>query len=270
MANIFLGIDGCRAGWAVVEITFTSNLESREFYIFPTIKNLFEKYSEYNSNSGYNFKLPKTIFNPDTSQIPNKILIDIPIGLKESGPEERKCDKDARAFLGPKRGPSIFRAPARKTVYCDEGYKEASNINFNLTGKKISKQTFHICKKIREVDEFINSIKSNSASTNIMHESHPEVVFKSLAGTPLSYSKKKKAGFNERLSIIKTFNSSIESFLDGIYKNFRKYEVQSDDILDASVLAIAAKNIYLTRKIIRLPEEPELDSRGLRMEIVYG
>ena len=40
MADIFLGIDGCSAGWAAVEITFTSNLESWEFYVFPTIKDV--------------------------------------------------------------------------------------------------------------------------------------------------------------------------------------------------------------------------------------
>ena len=120
------------------------------------------------------------------------------------------------------------------------------------------------------MNDFIDPTKSDFTSTNIMHESHPEVVFKSLAVTPPSYSKKSKEGFNKRLNIIKTFNSSIESFLDGIYKNFRKYEVQPDDILDASALAITSKNIYLTGKIIRLPEEPELDSKGLLMEIVFG
>ena len=118
------------------------------------------------------------------------------------------------------------------------------------------------------MDDFIEKTKPVFDITDIMHESHPEVVFKSMAGTPLLYSKKSKAGFNERLNIIKKFNSSIESFLDDIYKNFRKYEVQPDDILDASILAIAAKDIYLNGKIIRLPEELELDSRGLRMEIV--
>ena len=267
MANIFLGIDGCSAGWAVVEMTCTSNLESWEFYIFPTIKDVYEKYFQSFPILKPNSNLPASLRREHSIK---QILIDIPIGLKESGPEERKCDKDARKFLGPKRGSSVFRSPARKTAFCNKGYKEASTINFNLTGKKISKQTFYICKKIKEVDEFIDSIKSDYMSTTIMHESHPEVVFKSLAGTPLLFSKKAKAGFNERLSIIKTFNSSIESFLDGIYKNFRKYEVQPDDILDASALAIAAKNIYLTKKIIRLPEEPELDSRGLHMEIVSG
>jgi len=270
MKNIFLGVDGCKAGWAAVEITFTSNLESWEFYIFPTIKNLFKKYSEHNSNSDYNFKTPKTIFNPDTSQIPNKVLIDIPIGLKESGPDERKCDKEARKFLGLKRGSSVFRVPVRKTVYCNGDYRQTSLINYKLTGKKISKQTWYICKKIREVDELINSIKSNSASNAIMHESHPEVVFKSLAGTPLSYSKKSIAGSNERIEIIRSFNSTIDFFLKEIYKDFKKSQVQPNDILDASALAIAAKNIYLTGKITRLPEELELDSRGLRMEIVFG
>ena len=266
MANIFLGIDGCKAGWAIVEITCTSNLESWEFYISPTINDVYEKYFK----SCILTKLDSDVVASLCPEPPVKqILIDIPIGLKESGPDERKCDKEARAFLGPKRGCSVFRVPARKTTQCDGDYKGASNINFTLTGKKISKQTYHICKKIREVDDFIDTTKSGFTLTDIMHESHPEVVFKSLAGIALSYSKKSKAGFNERLSIIKTFNSSIESFLDGIYKNHKKYQVQPDDILDASVLAIAAKNIYLTGKIIRHPEEPELDSRILHMEIVY-
>ena len=266
MANIFLGIDGCMVGWALVEITHTSNLETWEFYISPTMADVYEKY----------FKacpIAKPDSSPEATSLQpghqvKQILIDIPIGLKESGSDERKCDKDARKFLGPKRASSVFRVPARKAAHCDGGYKEASNINFELTGKKISKQTYHICSKIREVDCFVGPAKSGFALTDIIHESHPEVVFKSLAGTPLSYSKKSKAGFIERLNIIKKFNSSIETFLDDIYKNHKKCEVQPDDILDASILAIAAKNIYLTGNIIRLPEEPELDDIGLHMEIV--
>jgi predicted RNase H-like nuclease len=265
MANIFLGIDGCKAGWAVVELTCTSNLESWEFYISPTITSVYEKYFK-DCPSAKPDSSPASLLHPEYPI--NQILIDIPIGLKESSPEERKCDKDARKFLGPKRGCSVFRVPVRETTHCLGSYEEASNINFELTGKKISKQTYHISSKIREVDCFIDQAKSGFALTDIMHESHPEVVFKSLAGTSLLYSKKSKAGFNERLNTIKRFNSSIEAFLDDIYKNFRKYEVQPDDILDASILAIAAKNIYLTGNIIRLPEEPELDTRGLRMEIV--
>ncbi|MHB8280503.1 MAG: DUF429 domain-containing protein [Candidatus Humimicrobiaceae bacterium] len=199
-----------------------------------------------------------------------QILIDIPIGLKEFEPGERKCDVETRKYLGPQRGSSAFRVPTRKTVYCDEGYKKASNINFNLTGKKISKQTFNICKKIREIDELLKTTEAGHFLHSIMHESHPEAVFKSLAGASLPYSKKTKDGFNERLNIIKTFNSSIDFFLDRIYKNFRKYEVQPDDILDASALAIATMNIYLTEKIRRFPETPEFDKRGICMEIVFG
>ena len=266
MQKVFIGIDGCKVGWAVVEINNNSVSQPWQFYIIPKIENLLDRCSFPHIEPGaYN----KSLINPRQKIRICKILIDIPIGLKESGPLERKCDKDARKFLGPKRGCSVFRVPARKTAQYDGGYREASNTNFELTGKKISKQTYNICCKIREVDDFIEKTKPVFDITGIMHESHPEVVFKSLAGTSLLYSKKTKKGFNERLDIVKICNNSIESFLDDIYKKFRKYEVQPDDILDAAVLAVAAQNIHINGRINRLPQEPEFDEKGIKMEIVY-
>ena len=44
MTNKFLGIDGCKAGWAVVEISLSHNLESWEFAISPTMADVYEKY----------------------------------------------------------------------------------------------------------------------------------------------------------------------------------------------------------------------------------
>ncbi|MBM3710680.1 MAG: DUF429 domain-containing protein [Actinobacteria bacterium] len=269
MQEIFLGIDGCKAGWAVVEIRCNSSAESWHFYILSKIKELLDKYSfplikspEANRNTINPIKTKK-------QSEASLILIDIPIGLKESGPEERKCDILARKLLGPKRGSSVFRVPVRSTVYFEESYEQASLINYNLTGKKISKQTWHICKKIREVDELITITKLKSISASIIHESHPEAAFKSLKNTPLLYSKKSKEGLNERINIIRTYSNLIDTFLDGVYKKFKKSEVQPDDILDAAALAISAKKIYKTGKIIKLPEENEFDSRKLRMEIVF-
>jgi predicted RNase H-like nuclease len=180
MEKGFIGIDGCKVGWAVVEIKNNSAAQQWRFDIIPKIENLLDVYSfPYIEPSTYN----KSLINPEQKIKICKILIDIPIGLKESGPLERKCDKDARKFLGPKRGCSVFRVPVRQTAYCDGNYEQASLINFKLTGKKISKQTYHICSKIREVDNFIEKTKPVFDITGIMHESHPEVVFKSLAGT---------------------------------------------------------------------------------------
>ncbi|MBE3089166.1 MAG: hypothetical protein IMZ41_02680 [Actinobacteria bacterium] len=87
--NIFLSIDGCRAGLAAVEITFTSNLESWEFYIFLTIKDVYEKYfkacliTKPHSNLAASLRHEHSI---------KQILVDIPIGLKEADLEEKKCD----------------------------------------------------------------------------------------------------------------------------------------------------------------------------------
>jgi len=267
MENIFLGIDGCKAGWATVEITSYSKSEIWGFYIFPKINSLFEKYYKHNPIPNIP---PKQTVNLPPKLIPRQVLIDIPIGLKESGPEERKCDKEARKYLGPKRGSSVFRVPARKTVYCNGDYRQASYINYKLTGKKISKQTWHISKKIREVDTFIDSMKYDSDLISVIHESHPEICFESLAGKKLTYSKKTKEGFNERMEIIRLFNNDIDNFVSAVYKKFNKTQVKPDDLLDAAILAITAKTIHLTGKISRIPEEPEIDNKGLRMEILFS
>ena len=266
--QIFLGVDGCRAGWATVEILSyaitsyskisiskpsdpgqsISEYDKWDFHLFPTISDLFKYYRE----SGFVSELNGNEENPKKLNCADmQILIDIPIGLKESDKEERKCDREARAFLGPKRGSSIFRVPVRMTVYCKGTYKKASKINYDLTTKKISKQTYYLCKKIREVDEFICSNNSTSNITSILHESHPEVCFRLLSGKNLKYSKKTIKGFNERIKIIKHFNKDIDSFITGIYenKNFGKTEVKPDDVLDASVLAITAKRIFQEGKI---------------------
>lgn len=270
MQNIFLGIDGCKAGWATIEIIpdpklFNSKSESWDFHLFPTITYLFEHYQKLGILPDLN-SVEENHLTINCTNI--QILIDIPIGLKESGPIERKCDSEARAFLGPKRGSSVFRVQVRKTVYCSDTYEETSKINYDMTTKKISKQTYYICKKIREVDEFICSKNSIFDITSVLHESHPEVVFTSLAGTQLLFPKRTKAGFIERMKIIKEYNNSIESFISDIYKNFKKDQVQPDDILDASVLAVAAKNIFLTGKIKRFPAEPEIDNKRISMEII--
>ena len=49
----------------------------------------------------------------------------------------------------------------------------------------------------------------------------------------------------------------------------REREQRRNDILDAAALAVAAKNIHLSGKINRLAPEPELDEKGIKMEIVY-
>lgn len=236
--GIFLGVDGYQYGWISVELFEAKRLKINKFF---TIKELWEK----NSNA----KL---------------ILIDIPIGLPDKGTNSRLCDSAARRFLTKKRSSSIFPVPCRSAVYTQSYYK-ANLINRNLMGKGLSKQTWNITSKIREVDSLLIE---NIEAKNILIESHPEICFTALSnGNPMIYNKKNKNGIKERLSIlnlISKFNLTINNL------EFQKSKIKNvkiDDILDAWVLAISASKGK--ERLQFLPEKYELDSKGLPMRIAY-
>jgi predicted RNase H-like nuclease len=98
----FVGADGCKKGWFVVKLTGENKWQTG---VFEDICGLWEK-----------FKGAKAI------------LIDIPIGLKEEGVDERECDVEARRLLHNKRASSVFRSPCRKAVY--SSIDKASKVNF--------------------------------------------------------------------------------------------------------------------------------------------
>ena len=113
-------------------------------------------------------------------------LIDIPIGLRDSGAQPRWCEHEARKCLG-KRRSSVFTPPVRSSLSFDS-YAAASNNNLGRSGKKLSKQAWGIMPKIAEVDAFL---ESEFAACGVLRESHPEVLFYKLNGNqPMAYAKK--------------------------------------------------------------------------------
>ena len=64
---MFVGVDGCKNGWIIVELTDDDNWKVD---IFPDIASLWNECKRA-----------------------SLILIDIPIGLRDSGCDERHCDK---------------------------------------------------------------------------------------------------------------------------------------------------------------------------------
>lgn len=125
----FLGIDGCRSGWLTVKITEDDIVT---LSIYDTIRSVWSD-------------------NHDAEMI----LIDIPIGLPDTGNGTRACDSEARKVLKPYRASSVYPVPCREALYA-ENYKQASAINKKLTGKGLSKQSWMISPKIREVDTFLH------------------------------------------------------------------------------------------------------------------
>lgn len=192
-------------------------------------------------------------------------MIDIPIGLRKEERNERKCDLEARKLLGAKRGSSVFPVPCRDAVYCDN-YQTANTVNKLKVGRGLSKQTWGIVPKIREVDEYL---RSGSLKSKLFKESHPEVAFAVLNDfKPMMYSKKTKEGHNERLEVLKKYDSRVINIYQTALQSFLRKEVGKDDILDAICMAITGVMIKKTEERT-LPIKPEKDEYGLMMKISY-
>lgn len=205
-------------------------------------------------------------FSPILSrwQWADSILVDIPIGLRDSGGEERLCDREARRALGPPRSSSVFPAPCRPSLFAD-GYRDASRINERQTGRRLGRQSWAIARKIREVDDLL---RSHPQARNVIREIHPEVLFWALnAGKSMQHNKRIEDGFNERCRLLTRRYPGSRAIVPSVLSRFPRKDVARDDILDALAAAVTAG--LGTRSFRSLPEHPERDSTGLPMEIVY-
>jgi predicted RNase H-like nuclease len=237
--NKFLGVDGCKAGWFFVAI---GQGHEAEFGVFENIDQLFQSYSDA-----------------------RWILIDIPIGLPSKEIPNRICDIEARKLLGLKKASAVFSPPCREALKASK-YTEAKQINLAELGKGLNLQTYHISKKIKEVDEFLNC---HPESIKRIRESHPEICFWALAGQKtMEHNKKTDKGLEERLEILKQHFSKSSAIYKAALDRYLRKEVARDDILDAIALAVTATN--LSARGATLPEKPMKDSSGLPMEIVYA
>ncbi len=228
----YVGIDGCRGGWVAavlgdrLELIFSESLEEiRELVTSSSLT-----------------------------------LIDMPMGLKSEGEGERVCDVEARKFLN-RRKMSIFPVPCRQAVY-SESYSNANEINRKILGKGLSKQSYNLFSKIREVDRFIT--RDRDILENII-EGHPEISFGRVAGEEMGYNKRSQEGFQERMEVLKKFLPGVVATVETFMGKYKRSLIARDDILDAIILALAASTHgkgYLT-----VPDIPPLDSQEIPMRI---
>ena len=99
-------------------------------------------------------------------------------------------------------------------------------------------------------------------------ESHPELLFQTLNGGMIFQKKNLKKGIRHRLELIKDEEPVADDFFRDIKEEFRRNEVQEDDIVDAMVLAYYAKKSEV-EGIKTIPEEVEYDSEGLPKAIHF-
>ena len=226
-----LGIDGCRFGWLGVS----------------------------NGASGLHWRVESSIHNLFRSLHCRRAFIDIPIGL--SSTERRGCDIAAREFLGRAFSSSIFPTPVRG-VLSAKTYELANARHRRICGRGLSKQSFFILPKIREVDSLLRQDKQWQGR---LREAHPEVAFKAVNGVDLCSKKKTAAGFKERLDLLSALDPTVPELVDEILSQTKRSQVLPDDVLDAICLAV----MPLAGRLKTLPKTPDVDSEGLPMEICY-
>jgi predicted RNase H-like nuclease len=228
------GVDGCRIGWVAATQSLNSNDCSVD--VFPTFAKLLE-----------------------SSAASKVIAVDIPIGLGESSP--RPTDLAVRSLLGP-RSSSVFPAPCRASLN-GASYESASALSFAASGKKLTKQTYAIIPKIREVDVALQN--DTSARARVV-EVHPEVCFAVLNDDqPMEHPKKRSAGKVERIAVLPAKYQA--AFATARPRWLRK-EVATDDILDALVALWTAVRVHSGSARSFPPLPLEYDSVGLPMRIL--
>jgi predicted RNase H-like nuclease len=233
----YIGIDGCKLGW------FYAGLEDDGCFDVGVIHRI-DNASRWIATA-------------------TMILIDIPIGLLSKGSAERLCDTAARRMISP-RGSTVFPVPARSAI-SKNSYQAGSEENYRCLGRKLSKQSWAIAGKIKEVDDFMRAMEPGSK----VREMHPEVAFCGLnGGQPILAGKKTNKGLKARFELLKHYYPAVGAVVDEAREKIPlKKHLQDDDILDALVGAVTASR---TSNIRTLPESPVFDDEGLPMEIVYA
>jgi predicted RNase H-like nuclease len=232
--RIIAGLDGCPTGWVCI----TRELDSGRVgaTILPNIAQLL-------------------VVKPR----PIVAMVDVPIGLTDAGP--RVCDRLARSLLKAPRASSVFPAPIRP-VLRTASYSSACQVGCATDGRKLSKQAWNICPKIREVDDVLAGYP---ARQRWIREVHPELCFWAWNGNqPMVHRKKSSAGRAEREALVMAAYGN--AYADA-QATLPRRVYGNDDLLDAFAALWTAER-FIAGRSMTIPDDPPVDSRGLQMEMI--
>ncbi|MBK9410107.1 MAG: DUF429 domain-containing protein [Gemmatimonadetes bacterium] len=228
---VALGVDGCEDGWLVVQ----SDGDALSVRIESTLADILA-----------------------ASPAGAVIAIDIPIGLPTSG--ARRCDVEARKLLGRIRGSSVFPAPVRATLGA-RTYADACTRHRRVDGRAISQQCYALLPKIEEVDATLLALPEPQRSVK---EIHPEVSFAIWnGGIPMMDPKRTLRGRTARTAII---DQHWPTARRDAKAQLPRRGWAADDLNDALAAMWTAERIAAGTALC-LPESPQVDEVGLRMEM---
>ncbi len=180
--------------------------------------------------------------------------IDAPMGLRdEPGPEFRRCEIEAREFVGWPRAAAIYGTPSR----------EALRENSARGAQKLEPwMNSHDKRRFRWLREAASELQPYHSRR--FFPAHPDVSFTQMNNeTPLKTSPYHEDGRLERLELIR-------QQLPGIDEVVTRTPPQGSHpvhLLNAGALLWTARR-GSGRAISRFPLDPTWDSEGMRMELV--
>jgi predicted RNase H-like nuclease len=176
------------------------------------------------------------------------IALGAPVGyLQSPRPGGRTCDREARALLG-SRGSSIQSAPIWSQL--DEEVP-AQLEGLSAIGRKL-------LPRYREVAAEMAPYRQRS-----IYEVNSELTFFQLnEDKPLKYPKKSALGQEERRDLLERRIPGGQRVFDA-----KLPRIPSSHLLDVAAYMWTARRIF-ARAVVRIPEDPEWDEQGLRMEFV--
>jgi len=232
---VYIGVDGSRGGW-VVAVVDAPGADTR-FALVECLDDVLRV-----------ARLGRAT-----------VVIDVPIGLPDAGP--RLCDLEARSLIGRQLAASVFPAPCRVALGGVDDYDRACRLNHRASGRRLSRQSFHLLTRIAHVDGILAPPLQRR-----VREGHPELIFRLLAHRALVHRKKTAEGQRERQALLEAAGLR----LDPPAARLRLGPSQAgiDDILDAAACAYAAWRVAEGRALALPLATEQRDARGLRMEIV--
>jgi predicted RNase H-like nuclease len=203
------GIDGCRGGWLA---------------------------ARWQPEGDLAFRLERSLSALLPQVRVHRIWLDMPIGTAPPGEAVRRCDHEARRFLGGRAAASLFSPPCREAMGAGR-YAEALALNRRHTGKGFSVQAWNLVPKIREVARLLEDFP---ALEGLLEESHPEVCLRALAPGRSFDSKHTAEGRAQRREFLATWIADYPAILDEALVRHPRKRAGEDDFHDAALLAVAA------------------------------
>ncbi|MFN0245521.1 MAG: DUF429 domain-containing protein [Kofleriaceae bacterium] len=219
-----IGVDACASGWVVVACT-----DVYEVRVHATFEHVLAA-------------------NPGA----RCVAVDMPVGFRSRG--WRAADDAARSYLrGSGRTSSVFAAPPRMALSAAT-HEQACALTKKHCGKGITKQSFALFPKIREVDRHVDDAR--------IIEVHPEICFRALAAHAAIASKHTWAGVMTRRELLTKAGIQLPASFVG------DHEVGVDDVLDAAVVTWTAQRFVNKQAQSLPPMSKEKDASGRTLRIV--